>query len=96
MTDLLKIYRVAAYHSLVCLSKDGVEWFFDVGTGGVDKHKRTCHVLHLLNRVLGLNYLVGVYRHKTIRISNGINKTFPVEYLHRQRHVHYGLSPHQI
>ena len=96
MADLLKIDRVAAYHSLVGLSKNGVEWFFNVGTGGVDEHKRAGHVLHLLNRILGLNYLVGVYRHETIRISNSINKTFPVEYLHRQRHIHDGLSPHQI
>ena len=96
MADLLKIDRIATYHSLIRLSKNGVEWFFNVGTGSVDKHKCTGHVLHLLNWVLSLHYFVCIYRHKTIRISNSINKTFPVKYLHRQRHVHNGLSSHQI
>ena len=96
MADLLNIDRIVSQFSLIGLSKYGVERFLDIGTGGMHKHDSTDEKLHLLYGIFLADQFICIDRHKSIGISNGLDKTFLGEEFDWQGHVHYGFTFHYV
>lgn len=64
MRNLLHKNRNASNHALIGLSQNRIEGLAESRMAGKDEHEGSCHILHLLYRILGLHGLMHVLGHK--------------------------------